>query len=303
MTVSAHEQRIKDELKKAGMTAYGQFKMSSRHLPTVIKEDEHITGVVYGHTGIGLAMLVATDRRIIYLERRPLFTSMDDISYDMIAGVKYTDAGMFPSLTLYTRMGNYTLTYINPRCGGRFEKYIESRIENIPQNKAMPQPLAEEQLSEIPVPPEKLFSDEARKFLSSHEVAVLSTTDRTGSIQGVTIYYFLGTNNKIYIMTKTDTAKAHNMLANHQVALTIFEAEEAKTAQIQGYAEIEADPATKQAVFDQLLRPRKYGGETRMPPLSQLEAGGFIAFRITPITVKYTDYKRVDRILPTHRTS
>lgn len=278
------------------MTAYGQFKLSSRHLPKIIEEDEHIKGVVYGHCGIGLAMLISTDKRVVYLERRPMFTSMDDIGYDMVAGVKYVDAGILPSVTLYTRMGDYTLTYINPTCAGRFERYIESRIEHL---AGLESALPPEPVSEMPVKKAPVLSTEARDFLSKHEVGVLSTTDRTGDVRGTTIYYALGGDEKIYMITKGDTAKSHNMLANHQVALTVFDADEAKTAQIQGYAEIEADLATKQAIFKQLIRPRKYGDETRMPPIAELDAGGFISFRITPVSVSYTDYMRSDRIIPT----
>lgn len=297
MVLPAHQERIKKELKAAGMTAYGQHKMSSHHLPKVIEEDEHIKGVVYGHCGIGLAMLVATDKRVIYLERRPMFTSMDDISYDVVAGVKLVDAGLFPAVTLHTRMGNYTLTYVNPVCGGRFEKYIESRIEHLegrePAVPPEPAPLPEPSSRKTPV-----LDADIRNFLSQHEVGVLSTTDRTGDVQGTTIYYALGSDDKIYLITKGDTAKAHNMLANHQVALTVFDAEKARTAQVQGYAEIEADVATKQAIFKQLIRPRDYDGEVRMPPIAELDAGGFISFRITPTNSNYTDYKQSDRIIP-----
>lgn len=298
MSVStAHQQRIKKELAAAGMTAYGQFKMTSRHLPKVIEEDEHIGGVVYGHCGIGLAMLVATDRRVIYLERRPMFTSMDDISYDVVAGVQFIDAGVFPALNLHTRMGNYRLTYVNPRCAGAFEKYIEHRIEHKPLPKVAKE--QQEEASESPKHKNPMTAD-ARKFLQSRDVAVLSTTDRTGNIEGVVIYYILGTDDRLYMLTKSDTAKAHNMMANHEVALTVFDADEARTAQIGGYAEIEADLETKRNIFDRLVRPSDYGGESSMPPLTQLNAGGFIAFRITPTFVKYTDYKRTDRIAPRH---
>ncbi len=275
------------------MTAYGQYKMSSRHLPQVIEEDEHIKGVVYGHCGMGLAMLVATDRRVIYLERRPFFTSMDDISYDVVAGIKVIDAGIFPSAELHTRMGNYTLTYVNPRCATRFEKYIEAKIEHRPE--AEPEPLVQEAPKELPKLSGSVMTDEARNFLGMHEVGVLSTADRTGTIQGVTIYYVLGTDDKFYMMTKSDTAKAHNMLANHQVALTVFDAEEMKTAQIQGYAEIEADVTTKKAIFARLTKWRDYDGDEHLPPVAELDAGGFISFRITPLSVKYRDYKQSTR--------
>jgi general stress protein 26 len=297
MTLTPHQQRIKKELAEAGMTTYGQFKMSSRHLPKVIDEDEHIKGVVYGHCGSGLAMLVATDRRVIYLERRPFFTSMDDISYDVVAGVKYVDAGIFPSVDLHTRMGDYSLTYVSQVAASRFEKYIESRIER--QAGAAPSPVTAvtDTAPEFPVETKNVLNAEARDFLSQGEVCVLSTTDRTGGAQGTAIYYALGSDDKIYIITKGDTAKAHNMLANHQVALTVFDADAAKTVQIQGYAEIEADITTKQAIFKQLIRPRNYGGESRMPPIAELDAGGFISFRITPTNAKYTDYRQSSRII------
>ncbi|HVV66836.1 MAG TPA: pyridoxamine 5'-phosphate oxidase family protein [Candidatus Saccharimonadales bacterium] len=292
-SLTAQQQRIKKELAAAGMTTYGQFKMSSRHLPKILEEDEHIGGVVYGHCGIGLAMLVATTKRVVYLERRPLFTSMDDIAYDVIAGVQFIDAGVFPALNLHTRMGDYRLTYVNPRCAGTFARYIEDRLEH------KPLPTFEEP-SEIPPESHNPMTPAARKFLNSREVAVLSTTDRTGNVEGATIYYILGTDDKIYILTKSDTAKAHNMLANHQVALTVFDADEAKTAQIGGYAEIEADIETKRNIFERLVRPRNYDGDVSMPPLTQLDTGGFIAFRITPTFLKYTDYKHSNRITPSH---
>ncbi len=298
--LTAHQKRVKDELAKAGMTSYGQHKMASRYLPNVIDEHEHIEAVVYGHAGVGLAMLVATDRRILYVERRPLFTSTDELSYEVVVGIRYIKAGLLPAIELHTRMGNYTLTYVSPAPAQSFIKYIEGRIEDLSLDHSDERHMGADQSSDTPMPaaPKQVFTDQAREFLRSREVAVLSTTDRTGNIAGATIYYLFGGNDKFYILTKSDTAKAHNMLANHQVALTIFDAGKAQTAQIQGYAEIEADPPTKQTVFDRLVRPRDYGGETRMPPLTEIEAGGFIAFRITPTNVQYTDYKATDRIIP-----
>lgn len=297
--LTPHQQRVKDELAKAGMTSYGQHKLASRYLPSIIDNDEHIEAVVYGHAGVGLAMLIATNLRILYVEKRPLFTSTDELSYEVVVGIRHIKAGLFPAVELHTRMGNYTLTYVNPKCASNFTKYIERRIEGLTLSHSDESPATAGQLSEappMPVAPKKVFSDQARDFLSSQEIAVLSTTDRTGNVEGATVYYLFGSNNKLYILTKSDTAKAHNMLANHQVALTVFDAETARTAQIQGYAEIEADPATKRTVFDYLIKPRTYAGKTRMPPLTELDAGGFIAFRITPTNVKYSDYQSDDRL-------
>lgn len=301
MAVSAaHTQRIKRELADAGMTAYGQFKMSSRHLPKIIEKDEHIHGVVYGWRAGGLAMLVATDERIIYLERRPLFSSVDDISYDVVAGVRVIDAGLFPSVDLHTRMGDYMLTYVNPRCAGRFAKYIERRIER-PETVKVSTPI--DKTPDMPEIKTVSVAEEVRAFLKANGVGVLSTTNRTGQVNGVAVYYIFGDDNCLYIMTKSDTAKTHNMMANHQVAFTVFDAAEIKTAQIQGYAEIEADYESKRRIFEQLVSLRNYGGEILMSPVAQLSAGGFIAFKITPIDIHYADYKKSGRNLQPPPTS
>lgn len=285
------------------MTTYGQFKMSSRHLPKIIEKDEHIEGVVYGWRGGGLAMLVATNERIIYIERRPFFTSVDDLSYDIVAGVRVMDAGIFPSLDLHTRMGDYVLTYVNTRCAHRFAKYIESRIERLPGEsrfgslsiKKEAEQEKEEAEEEIPRVTDISLRPEVRDFLKRYEVGVLSTTNRTGQAHGATMYYIVGEDDLIYILTKSDTTKAHNMLANDHVAFTVFDPLEAKTAQIKGYAEIEADFDKKRQIFERLVSFRDYGGKKMMPPVAQLTDGGFIAFRITPFDINYTDYKELDR--------
>lgn len=298
MAVSqAHRQRIKRELTKAGMTAYGQLKMSSRHLPTVIKKDEHIEGVVYGWRGGGLAMLVATDERVIYIERRPFFTSIDDLSYDVIAGIRIMNAGIFPSANLHSRMGDYVLTYVNPTCANRFAKYIESRIERRPgQTPFTTLPQANEQPEpDMPAVTTVPLRPEVRDFLKKYEVGVLSTANRTGQAYGSAVYYVLDDNDHIYILTKSETTKARNMLANDHVAFTVFDPVKIKTAQIKASAEVETDYENNRRILERLASFRSYGGEVMMPPVAQLSAGGFLAFRLTPFDVRYTDYKQLGR--------
>lgn len=267
--------------------------MTSRHLPKIITHDEHIKAVIYGWRAGGLAMLVATDKRVIYLERRPFFTSTDDVSYEVVAGVRFMDAGLFPSATLNTRMGDYTLTYINPKCARTFVEYIEQRIARLDADAGFG---ALDEAHKVPTTP---LTDEARLFLQNHEIGVLSTADRTGHVHGATVYYLLGEDDNLYFLTKSGTSKAHDMLAHHQVAFTVTDPNAMQTIQVQGYTDIEADFQAKRYIFDELVKPRNYnGGEAHTPPVAQLAAGGFIAFKITPTDVKYADYQQSDRIAP-----
>jgi general stress protein 26 len=132
---------------------------------------------------------------------------------------------------------------------------------------------------------------DANIFLANHDVAVLSTVTKSGQVQGAAVYYVPGDDGNIYVLTKSDTSKAHNMLAHPQVAITIYDATELKTIQMQGKAHIEADLKMKRLVFDKMVRPRNYQGEEIMPPVTDLSFGGYITFRIEPDRISYTNYK------------
>jgi len=130
----AHQQRIFDELKSVGVTSYGMKKFAIRYLPTVIHEDEHIMGIVYGryHEKAGgpplnAGLLVATNWRIIFLDHKPGFTAMDEITYEIVSGVNSTNASFRTAVTLFTRAANYTITYANPKCARKFVKYVSKR--------------------------------------------------------------------------------------------------------------------------------------------------------------------------------
>ena len=127
-TVTAeHTARIKQELRQAGVTRYGLLKGESRHLPRIIHPDEHIHGAIYGRAKEGSIMLVATDRRVIILDWKPLFTNTDEITYDVVSGVKMGSQGIFTSVTLHTRIKDYALKFVNFKCADRFVDYIEER--------------------------------------------------------------------------------------------------------------------------------------------------------------------------------
>jgi hypothetical protein len=134
MSTSDHRERIKQELKAVGMTAYGLRKFASRYLHNVIHPEEHIRGVVYGRhpNGEGLllmpsGMLIATDKRVIFLSHMPGFTNMKEVTYEILAGVEHTAVGLFTTVCLYTRMGVYKISFANARCAHIFMSYIETR--------------------------------------------------------------------------------------------------------------------------------------------------------------------------------
>lgn len=123
---SIHIIRIKSELRDAGMTSFGRNRMASRYLPKIIHESEKIKAVAYGRRRMGgPALLVATDRRLLFVVRKPLFTEVDEIAFDVVSGVEISIQGPFARLVLHTRIRNYVLKYANIKSAKKFADFIE----------------------------------------------------------------------------------------------------------------------------------------------------------------------------------
>jgi hypothetical protein len=122
-----HARRIHRELVQAGATVYGLLKSESRYLPHVIHEDEHIHGVVYGQHHSSSAMLVATDRRILYLDKKPMVTLIDEVTYDVVSGIELDIHTIFATVRLHTAVTNYEIRYANIHCADRFTSFIEQQ--------------------------------------------------------------------------------------------------------------------------------------------------------------------------------
>ena len=292
MAEDSHVSRIKKELTTAGMGSYGLKKSESRYLPKIIHKDEHIGGVVHGLYENGGGMLIATDKRVIFLDKKPLFTTNDEVSYSVVSGVRVNRTGLVNSVTLHTRVKDFTLRYVNKLCATRFKKYLESRTLELanPPSVATPEVVSEPTTKSFP-----FLTQEAIAFLRGNDVAVLSSSDKKGTVHGAVIYYVVDEQNKIYILTKAETNKTRNVINHSQVALTIFDVNAAQTLQIQGSAVIETDEKIKQHIVNTIIKPHKYNKGYQLPPVVWLEAGMFVIITITPKTSNFSDFSKKGR--------
>lgn len=127
LEIQAKKQRISNELRELGVSWIGRRTFESHYLPMVLHEDESMKGVVYGRDKAGSAMLVATDRRVLYINKKPFFVQSDELTYDVVSGVSYSKAGPSATITLHTRIGDYTLKVLNFRSAMNFVEFIETR--------------------------------------------------------------------------------------------------------------------------------------------------------------------------------
>lgn len=284
-----HSARIRKELEAVGMNKYGLLKTETRHLPSIIHEDEHIGAAIYGRAEGTGAMLVATDMRLLYLDHKLFFKKTEEISYFVLSGVSYNKQGDYAAVTVHTKLGDFTLRYVSVRTANHFVHFVENiQLERNHENKVDKLPIKKEQDLTIPV---TNLNQEAKIFLTSHDIGVVSTVDGKGNVHGAVVYYVLGSDDEIFFVTKSETHKAQDILSYHQIALTIFDTQTMQTLQISGTAEIERDPKLSEEIYNRILRPRIAGKHAVVPPILHISAGDFVAVCIKPQSYKYRNFK------------
>jgi general stress protein 26 len=271
-----HRQRVQLQLRKAGATWYGLLKNESRHLPHLIHPSESIEGIAYGRYEQGGCMLVATNSRILFLDKKPLFTFSDELTYDVIAGVGCSRQGYFAKVTLHTRFNDTVVEYVNWRAAEQFVRYIERR--------RIEEPDTDETIeASLDRPAHRSMRDEEVAFLAAHRLGTLSTTDPNGHVHGSVIPYYVESNDALYILAKPTTTKAQHIFAHHFVALTVYDEPEMQTLQLHGTADVEVDPVQSKrvlAVLEPMYTNRGMNGHS----------GNFLVFRISPSEVKLSNY-------------
>lgn len=289
-----HKDRIKEELHRAGVTTLGRYRFSGMYLPEVIHEDEHIEAAIFGRHkelqgffGAVEGMLVATDKRVIFIDHRPGYTTMDEFTYDVISGVNITKAVYNASVTLYTKVSNYRLSYVGKESAKKFANYIEERLEKR---------VAQVTESEQRAPPvrETILSAEAVELLNKRDIGVLSTIERTGSLRGAAVYYVIK-DGYVYFMTKENTRKARNIVANEHVAFTVFDEQGLETIQLAGMAEQVTDDKTRMKVITSILRTRTYNDGSHLVPVVRMGAEtNTLVYRIVVTDFDYTNFINLD---------
>lgn len=279
-------ERIERELHNAGVYHSQRHPFTSNYLPRAIHDDEHIMAAVFGRRkesegffGFVEGMLVATNKRVIFLDHRPGYTTMDEIAYDNVSGINLSTTLLYASVTLFTKIANYKLSFANHTAAQKFTEYIEAHT--IDDNPAS---------SERPAY-EVAIRDDARAFIQSHEVGVLSSIDRTGTVSGATVYYTMR-DDYVYFMTKEATRKADSIMGNQHVAFTIFDAAKLQTVQLQGIVEQVHDDKLEMEVASAIVHPRTYEDGSHKPPILRMKPGGIQTYRIIPTKFDFVDYSK-----------
>jgi|AntRauTorcE11897_2_1112592.scaffolds.fasta_scaffold00031_43 hypothetical protein len=122
-----HYIRTLERIRELGISSFGFRRSEVKYLPQLIHPDEELGGIVQGRSSSGHAMLAATDRRIIFLDTKPLFVKSEDISYFAVAGLSVEWIAWSGTLILHTRLGDFKFRVRDRRAAEIFRSYVELR--------------------------------------------------------------------------------------------------------------------------------------------------------------------------------
>ncbi len=129
---------MRQRLALLGADNYDLHLPETYTLPLVISPTETIRGVLYGRytlsgeheTVLGRGVLVATDRRIVFLDKKPLYVRLDDISYDRVGSITFERVLFMSNVVLHTRMGDFHFRTFNHKAAHQFVSAIETELFN-----------------------------------------------------------------------------------------------------------------------------------------------------------------------------
>ena len=152
-------QSIEAQLKRLGVTVKGWGAAEISELQHILMPSEEITGYAHGWYENGFATLIATNERLLLVDKKLFHLTIEDVRYDMVAEVDF-NARVFDS-TIHVSSVNKTLhfTSFKQQRLRALTNYVQRRVMELRQ-----QPYMWQQFEQTPVSHDQERGD-ARQFV------------------------------------------------------------------------------------------------------------------------------------------
>lgn len=126
---SAHSIReVRTQLKSLGATSFQLAKQEIAELARVLLPTEHLEAFMFGYYDAGYALLVATNARVLFIDKRFYNLKVEDIPYNTISSVEYHLGFAFGTAKIYTRAQNFNIWWVKKRDLMNFCDYVDGQM-------------------------------------------------------------------------------------------------------------------------------------------------------------------------------
>jgi len=142
---------IEKQLKRVGFNHRGWGRTEVRELKNIILSDEEIYEVVNGIYEGGFALLLATDVRVLLVDKKPLnYLTVEDLRFDMINEIDYNHRLVGAYITIVTSGDkNLKFTTLNQHRLRKLIGHVQHRMAEVKKKQSTHQEGQHQHLSQI----------------------------------------------------------------------------------------------------------------------------------------------------------
>jgi hypothetical protein len=128
---------VEDQLRQAGYHISFWQRPEVRELPHILMDGETIQYAVGGRYAGGIAFLCVTNHRLLLVDRKLMFLSLEDIRFDMIVELDYSSQWINGTIHIITPTRKLTFVSRNQDRLRALLRYAQQRVTEIRQNYHM----------------------------------------------------------------------------------------------------------------------------------------------------------------------
>lgn len=121
-------QEIERQLKAIGVKFTWWGKGEASELEHIIEPGESIMYCLNGRYEGGFAMLCVTDKRVIIIDKKPLFITLEDIRYDMISEVDFNGRLVDSSVVFRSAAKRFWFTSFKGESLRKATSYLQRKV-------------------------------------------------------------------------------------------------------------------------------------------------------------------------------
>lgn len=172
-------QEVDAQLERVGLRNKFFGRPEVRELCHILAPGEVIQHAVNGQYEGGFAMMLATNRRILLIDKKPWFLTMEDIRYDMVSEVDYYARLLDSTVHLITIGKKLTFTSWRQHRLRELVRYIQHRVMQLrhmdqEQNQwqdIQPEPMTAGVANQLAQAPEPDFANQYQAHIKRHSLA------------------------------------------------------------------------------------------------------------------------------------
>lgn len=131
-------QVIEDQLDAIGADFHFWGRAEKRELRNVLVEGEVINHCLNGRYEGGFAMLCATDRRLLLIDKKPLYLTMEDVRYDMVSEVDFSHRLIDATIRICTVNKVVSFTSFHNATLRELTAYLQDKIMEMRHQQLQP---------------------------------------------------------------------------------------------------------------------------------------------------------------------